>query len=77
MTQAELCARQQRQWRLMFPFHWATFDLALHPWVESIQMAAHMAAENDIERVATIMGEKVIAGVSSTCNWWKIPSRDK
>jgi hypothetical protein len=61
----------------MFPIHWATFDLALHPWDESIQMVAIMAAENDMELVTTIMGGKVIPGVSSTCNWWEIPTGDK
>jgi hypothetical protein len=61
----------------MFPIHWATFDLALHPWDESIQMVAIMAAENDMELVTTIMGGKVILGVSSTCNWWEIPTGDK
>ena len=31
-----------------------------------------MAAENDIELVTPIMGEKVIPGVSPTYNWWDI-----
>ncbi len=56
--------------RLLFPTHWATFDLALHPWNESIQLVADLAAENDIELVAPIMGEEVVPGVSETVKWW-------
>jgi L-ascorbate metabolism protein UlaG (beta-lactamase superfamily) len=62
--------------KLLFPTHWATFDLALHPWNKSIQMVADLAAENDIGLVTPIMGEKVIPGVSPTHNWWDIPARD-
>ncbi|PRY98277.1 L-ascorbate metabolism protein UlaG (beta-lactamase superfamily) [Marinilabilia salmonicolor] len=56
--------------KLLFPTHWGTFDLALHPWNESIQMVADRAAENDIEMVTPILGEKVIPGVTPTSNWW-------
>jgi len=62
--------------KLLFPTHWATFDLALHPWNRSIQILADMAAENDIELVTPIMGEKVIPGVSPTYNWWEIQPGD-
>jgi L-ascorbate metabolism protein UlaG (beta-lactamase superfamily) len=57
----------------LFPIHWATFDLALHPWDESIRMVAEMAAENGIELVTPLMGEEVIPGVSVTANWWQNP----
>jgi L-ascorbate metabolism protein UlaG (beta-lactamase superfamily) len=60
--------------KLLFPIHWGTFDLALHPWDESIQMVAEMAAEHDIELVTPILGEKVIPGISQTSNWWEIPT---
>jgi L-ascorbate metabolism protein UlaG (beta-lactamase superfamily) len=63
--------------KLLFPIHWGTFDLALHPWNESIQMVANMSAENDIELVTPILGEKVIPGVSPTYNWWEITNGDK
>lgn len=58
--------------KLLFPTHWASFDLALHPWDESIQLVADKAAENDIELVTPLMGEKIVPGVSSTTNWWKL-----
>lgn len=60
--------------KLLFPIHWATFDLALHPWDESIQMVAEMATEHDIELVTPILGEKVIPGISQTSNWWENPT---
>jgi L-ascorbate metabolism protein UlaG (beta-lactamase superfamily) len=56
--------------KLMFPIHWATFDLALHPWNKSIEMVAIKAAENNIELITPILGEKVIPYVSPTNNWW-------
>lgn len=59
--------------KLLFPTHWAAFDLALHPWNESIQMVANEAAENDIQLVTPIMGEKIIPGVDTTINWWEMP----
>ncbi|SMD42267.1 L-ascorbate metabolism protein UlaG, beta-lactamase superfamily [Aquiflexum balticum DSM 16537] len=63
--------------QLLFPIHWGVFDLAMHPWDESIKMVADMAAENNIELVTPIMGEKVIPGLSPTKNWWEIKNRDR
>jgi L-ascorbate metabolism protein UlaG (beta-lactamase superfamily) len=60
--------------KLIFPTHWGVFDLALHPWNESIQMVADKAAKNDIQLVTPIMGEKVIPGVTPTNNWWERPT---
>lgn len=56
--------------KLLFPIHWATFDLALHPWDESIRMIADMAAENGIGLAAPILGEELIPGVTITLHWW-------
>lgn len=55
---------------LLFPIHWGTFDLALHPWNESIQMVSDKAKENDIEMVTPILGEKVIPGITPVSKWW-------
>ncbi|WP_158857427.1 MBL fold metallo-hydrolase [Lunatibacter salilacus] len=71
----QLC--QDIDTQLMFPIHWGVFDLALHPWDESIKMVADLAAENNIELVTPIMGEKVIPGLSPTSNWWEIPNKDR
>lgn len=56
--------------RLLFPIHFSTFDLALHPWDESIAIVADLASENNIEIITPIMGEKVIPGITSTTRWW-------
>ncbi|HSI75895.1 MAG TPA: MBL fold metallo-hydrolase [Lunatimonas sp.] len=71
----QLC--QDIDTQLMFPIHWGVFDLALHPWDESIKMVADLAAENNIELVTPIMGEKVVPGLSPTRNWWEMPNRDR
>jgi len=71
----QLC--QDVDTKVMFPIHWGAFDLALHPWDESIQMVADLAAENNIELVTPIMGEKVIPGISPTIYWWEMPSRER
>lgn len=63
--------------KLMFPIHWGVFDLALHPWDESIKMVAEFATEKNIELVTPIMGEKVIPGISPTSNWWEMPNGDR
>ncbi|WP_194975966.1 MBL fold metallo-hydrolase [Aquiflexum lacus] len=71
----QLC--QDINTQLLFPIHWGVFDLALHPWDESIKMVADMAAENNIKLVTPLMGEKVIPGLSPTNNWWEIKNRDR
>lgn len=55
---------------LLFPIHFSTFDLALHPWDRSINVVADMASQNNIEIVTPIMGEKVIPGITPTTKWW-------
>lgn len=55
---------------LLLPTHWAVFDLALHPWNESIQKVYELSSENGIELLAPLMGEKVIPGISKTNIWW-------
>ncbi len=56
--------------RKIFPLHWAVFDLALHPWHESIDMLVKEAEPTDVEIFTPIMGEKVIPGVTETKKWW-------
>lgn len=56
--------------KLLFPIHFSTFDLALHPWDESIKMVADLASQNNIRMETPIMGEKVIPGITPTSKWW-------
>jgi L-ascorbate metabolism protein UlaG (beta-lactamase superfamily) len=71
----QLC--QDIETQLMFPIHWGVFDLALHPWDESIRMVTDLAAENNIELVTPVMGEKVIPGISPTIHWWEMRNLER
>lgn len=57
--------------KYLFPIHLATFDLALHPWKESIQKVSRLADENQIQMITPIMGEKIIPGITPTKKWWE------
>ncbi len=54
----------------LFPIHWGVFDLALHPWTESINMVWDLAIDNQIEIIAPIMGEKVVSLSFESRKWW-------
>ncbi|MDT0686004.1 MBL fold metallo-hydrolase [Autumnicola psychrophila] len=56
--------------KLLFPIHLGTFDLALHPWDESIDRVVNLASEENIKIVIPIMGQKVIPGITPTTKWW-------
>ncbi|MGL4252598.1 MAG: MBL fold metallo-hydrolase [Fusobacteriaceae bacterium] len=56
--------------KVILPIHWATFDLALHPWDESINLLISEAKKENIPVITPIMGEKVIPGVTITKYWW-------
>ncbi len=56
---------------LMLPIHWGVFDLALHPWNESIQKVYELSLENEIELLTPLMGEKIVPGISKIKVWWQ------
>lgn len=53
------------------PIHWATFDLALHPWQESIEMVLDEANKANIPLATPMLGEKFVPGVTQTKYWWR------
>lgn len=55
----------------LFPIHLATFDLALHPWNESIQKISQLAEQGQIKIITPEMGQKVIPGTTQTGKWWE------
>ncbi|MDR2450937.1 MAG: MBL fold metallo-hydrolase [Candidatus Accumulibacter sp.] len=57
--------------RAMVPVHWGVFDLARHPWDESIRMVADLAAKNGVRLLTPRMGEKLIPGETVTGAWWE------
>ena len=59
----------------LVPEHWAVFDLALHPWDESIRAIATLAdKDGGVNLLTPLMGQKLIPGVTKVSRWWeKIP----
>ena len=55
----------------LFPIHLATFDLALHPWKESIQMVSDLAEKTNTRILTPVMGQKTVPGVTPTGKWWE------
>lgn len=52
------------------PVHWAVFDLALHPWHESIDMVLNEAQKKNVTVLTPKMGEKLVWGQQKTEKWW-------
>ncbi|MCL1925628.1 MAG: MBL fold metallo-hydrolase [Syntrophorhabdaceae bacterium] len=64
------CRDVQAKW--LVPVHWGVFDLALHPWDESIRMVAALADEDDgINLLTPLMGQKLVPGVTEVSRWWE------
>lgn len=56
--------------RAFVPVHWGVFDLARHPWDESIKMIAELAeAAGDVKLLTPLMGER-LTPESVTGEWW-------
>jgi len=58
--------------RLMVPLHWATFDLALHPWYEPIERALAAAEKSNARVITPQIGERVdLAHLAEMTPWWR------
>ena len=58
----------------LVPVHWGVFDLALHPWDESIRMLAELADQNGgIKLLTPLMGQKCVPGLTQLSRWWEDP----
>ncbi len=54
----------------ILPVHWGVFELALHPWQESIEMV--IKNNNGKMNILTPkMGEMIIPGYTETSYWWR------
>lgn len=62
-------AAQELKTKKLLPLHWSVFDLALHPWHESIDMLFAENKNTDIEILTPLMGEK-LTPASKTSKWW-------
>lgn len=62
-------AAQELKTKKLLPLHWAVFDLALHPWHESIDMLFAENKNTGIEILTPLMGEKLTL-TTPTSKWW-------
>jgi len=59
------------QGKLLLPVHWATFNLALHPWDEPIIRTIKAAKENNVRLTIPFIGEIVnIESTAENKEWW-------
>ncbi len=60
------------QGSVMVPLHWATFNLALHPWYEPIERTLAAARDSDVHIITPVIGELVnserLPGMAA---WWR------
>jgi L-ascorbate metabolism protein UlaG (beta-lactamase superfamily) len=64
-------AAQELGTKNILPIHWAVFDLALHPWHESIDMVLEEAQGKGLNIMTPQMGERIVPGITPTEHWWK------
>ncbi|GCD91077.1 MBL fold metallo-hydrolase [Nocardioides sp. LS1] len=56
---------------VMLPIHWATFDLAFHPWAAPADWARREAAEAGVRLAQPRPGERFdVGGDLPTTEWW-------
>ena len=56
----------------MHPIHWATFNLALHPWYEPMERLTAAANLNNIKFATPVVGETTVYGMNITAKrWWE------
>ncbi len=55
----------------MIPVHWAVFNLANHPWNESIKMVSEAADREGVELITPMIGEKLDLNSPSSGRWWQ------
>ncbi len=65
----------QQHWdlrgRLLVPLHWATFDIALHPWYEPIERLVTFSEQKSVTLVTPEVGEKIdLRSKPNTDHWW-------
>jgi hypothetical protein len=59
------------QGKKMMPGHWATFNLALHPWSEPIEQAVASAEAKGVSIITPIVGQRIESDGAYQQEWWK------
>jgi L-ascorbate metabolism protein UlaG (beta-lactamase superfamily) len=63
---------------IMFPLHWATFDLALHPWYEPIERLLASVETKNVQIITPLIGERVdINRLPTMTKWWRSVDNQK
>ena len=65
-------AQKDLKGKLLLPIHWGVFDLAMHPWNESIETVRTLAEQEQIPLLTPKMGERIQPETAQTTAWWKI-----
>ena len=56
----------------MHPIHWATFNLALHPWHETMVRLTAAANSKNVKIATPVVGETTVYSTSiPAARWWK------
>lgn len=55
----------------LLPIHWGVFDLAMHPWHESINLVLKKSEGKAYTVLTPIIGQRVGSGDIPTERWWK------
>jgi len=59
---------------VLHPIHWATFNLALHPWYEPMERLTAAANFKNIKTATPVVGETTVYGMSiPAARWWEKP----
>jgi L-ascorbate metabolism protein UlaG (beta-lactamase superfamily) len=57
---------------VIVPLHWATFDLALHPWYEPVERMITSAQEKGVRYITPIIGARInINKLPAVNTWWR------
>ncbi len=57
---------------VMVPLHWATFDLALHPWYEPIERVLTSAGDDDVHILTPMIGQLMdLNQLPGMHDWWR------
>ncbi len=58
--------------RVLFPVHWAKFQLGMHAWDEPIRRVSKAAADLDQQITTPMIGEKIMVGSHYPASrWWE------
>jgi L-ascorbate metabolism protein UlaG (beta-lactamase superfamily) len=58
--------------KVLHPIHWATFNLALHPWYEPMERLTAAADRENIEIATPVVGETTVYKSNTPADsWWQ------